>query len=130
MPYKPPIKIPLLKKTGVLDENRFYRLLSEQCNYVNVEDVKSFYMGLVRLMTQEIRNNGIVALPHIGFFSLVKKKKRTSFFGKPTTKVSARYTLTFYPSYDWRWYFYKFVEKRAGIEPIDPRERLLHEKLE
>jgi hypothetical protein len=129
MPNQAPIKLQQLKTTGVLDEERFYRLLSEQCNYISKEDVKLFYMGLVRLATQEIRKNGIVIFPHLGYFALLKQADKVGLFGKSQVFSTGKYVLKFYAQEKWRRYFSKFVEKRTGTEPIDPREHLLHEKL-
>jgi len=40
MAYTPEINIRELKKKGLLDEKKFFELLSDECNYVGPEVVK------------------------------------------------------------------------------------------
>ena len=44
MSHKPPVDISELRKKGVFIEDRFFRLLSEQNNYVDPKTVKDFYI--------------------------------------------------------------------------------------
>lgn len=144
MPNLPPIKIAELTKTGVLDESRFFRLLSEQNNYVDTKTVKDFYMGLVRLITQELKENGVIKLPHLGIFALVKRKDCLGFGGKTVGSDTVRsvpifkmlkgtYALTFYTNRALLTYFRKLKGKpglsgQAG--KFDPREKILGENLD
>jgi hypothetical protein len=119
-----------MKRTGVYKEDRFYQLLSEQCNYVSPETVKSFYLGLVRHITKEMRDNGIAVLPHLGVFCFKKLPTKYGVAGRGGAKLlSNKYCVKFYLEEAWRRYFSKFVERRAGVEPIDPREKMLNRRV-
>jgi len=130
VPHTSPINVRALAKKGVLDEDRFFRLLSEQNNYVDAKTVKDFYMGLVRLLTQELRRHGVVRLPHIGDFALVKKKDSIGWAGKIQTMIKGSYMLKWYPHIGWKKYFKK-LEEKTGLEgALDPRERTLGQDLD
>ncbi len=125
MPHIPPIKIRELEKRGLFKEEDFYRLLSEQNNYVDHKTMRDFYMGLVRLMTQQMRKDGVVMLPHIGHFALVKQKDKVGMAGKMMAMLEGKYMLKFYPISSWKEYFSKLSQK-PGIEGrLDPREKIL-----
>jgi len=123
MPHKPPVNIRELKKTGILNEKRFFRLLSEKCNYVDEATVRDFYLGLVKTMTSELRENGIVRLPHIGDFALVKQKDRKGLAGRTQAMIRGSYTLKFYVKRELNDYFKKLSE--LGGKKLDPREKML-----
>ena len=130
MPTTPPIGIRELARKGVLNEDRFFRLLSEQNNYVDPQTVKDFYMGLVRTVTQELRQNGVARLPHLGDFALVKKKDHIGWAGKVQRMFQGTYVLKFYPFEKWRAYFTKLGEKQGLEGKLDPREKLLGNTLD
>lgn len=130
MPFNPPIKIRELERKGVLSEKRFFRLLSEHNNYVDPKTVIDFYMGLVRLLSKELKDNGVVHLPHIGYIALLKQKIIPRKLGKTFIGGSTGYTIKFYPKEAWRKYFKK-IEERPGLEgKLDPREKILGENLD
>ena len=129
MPHTPPIKIRALANSGVLSEERFFRLLSERCNFVDPKTVKSFYLSLVRLMTAELRKNGVVRLPHIGDLALVKQKDTVGWVGNTQKKIEERYALRFYVNGAFRDYFAD-LQRRGGPDiQLDPREKVLGEML-
>jgi len=129
VPYTPPINLRELQKKGFLDEKRFFMLLSQHCNYVAPEAIKDFYMGLVRYITKEIRENGMVRLPHLGDFALTKQKSKIGWAGKYQTILPSKYVLKFYPSVSWRKYFTEFSEKAGPDGGLDPREKILKKKI-
>lgn len=129
MPHNPPINISELEKQGVFNKERFFRLLSEQNNYVDPKTVQDFYMGLVRLLTQELREKGVVRLPHLGDFALVKQKDKMGRVGKRNIMISGKYMLKFYPNNSWRKYFSKLSEKPGREGALDPREKILNKIL-
>ena len=129
MSYKPSINIPELKKKGVLNEERFFRLLSEQNNYVDTKTIKDFYMGLVRLATKELRENGVVRFPHLGDFALVKQKDSIGWAGQFQTMLTGKYMLKFYAKDSWKRYFVKLGEKTGREGALDPREKLLNREV-
>lgn len=130
MPTVSPIDVRALNKAGVFDEDRFYRLLSEQCNYTSPEVVKSFYMGLVRHLTAELRKNGVVRLPELGDLALVKQKERFGWAGQFQGIIQGKYMLKFYIKGTWRKYFSKLEEKSGREGALDPREKVLGKSLE
>lgn len=129
MPHTPPINLRELEKKGVLDEETFFRLLSEQCNYVTPEMVKSFYMGLVRHMTSELRKNGVVRMPHLGDFALVKQKDKTGWAGQYQAFLTGKYMVKFYIKDTWKKYFSKLSETPGRDGKLDPREKVLNRDL-
>ena len=117
-------------KSGVLNEERFFSLLSQHCNYVSPQVIKDFYLGLVRHVTKELRTNGVVRFPHLGDFALVKQKDRLGWNGRYRAILQGKYALKFYPNYNWRNYFVLF-SKKDGLEgALDPREKILNKKLD
>jgi nucleoid DNA-binding protein len=129
MPHTPPIDIRELQKKGVLNEERFFKLLSQFCNYVPPETVKSFYFGLVSHITKELRENGVVRLPMLGDLALVKQKPKIGWAGKFQAILGGRYMLKFYPKETLREYFTKLSEKPGREGALDPREKLLNREL-
>lgn len=130
MAYKLPINLKELNRQGILDERRFFRLLSEQNNYVDPKTVEDFYMGLVRMLTKELKDNGVVRLPHMGDMALVKQKDRLGLAGKYQKIIKGSYVLRFYPKEKWRDYFHK-LEDRPGLEGrLDPREKVLNKDID
>lgn len=130
MPHTPKIDIRSLVKSGAFDEERFFRLLSEENNYVDPKVVKDFYLGLVRVLTKELKQNGVVRLPHLGDMALVKQKDKIGWAGKVQRIICGKYILKFYPKQAWREYFSKLGEK-SGLEgKLDPREKLLGRDLD
>lgn len=130
MPTVPPIDTRELVKKGILDETRFFRLLSEQNNYVDPKTVRDFYMGLVRLITSELKENGVCRLPHLGDMALVKQKDRLGWAGQFQTMIQGKYILRFYPKELWRKYFVKLGEKQGREGQLDPREKVLGKNLD
>lgn len=100
-----PIEITNLTKRGLLDETRFFRLLSEQNNYVDPKTVRNFYEGLVRVIKSELRENGGIRLPDIGDMALVKVKAHIGWVGKIRQIIPESQTLKFYPKEALRKYF-------------------------
>ena len=107
MATTPPYDRRKLVKDGIFDDDRFYRLLSENCGYISKDLAKQFYSALVRLMTSEMRTNGVVRLPHIGEIALVPEAPRPRWAGKVQVVMSGLRIIRFYPKTDWRDYFNK-----------------------
>lgn len=129
MAYTSVIDIKALSKKGILDEKRFFMLLSQQCNYVDPEMVKLFYLGLVRHLTKELRDNGVVRLPNLGDLALVKQKTKIGWAGSFRAILKGKYMLKFYPHAAWRSYFSKLSEKSGAEGRLDPREKVLGREL-
>ena len=131
MGNKSPVDVRELGKMGILGRERFFQLLSEQNNYTDPEATKDFYMGLVRHVTKELKKNGIVRLPYMGDFFLLKQKPALRWMGKVRVMTAGTYTLKFRPNDTWRRYFNKLQKYLSGKEAsFDPRERLLNKTLE
>ena len=100
-------------------------------------------MGLVRLVTKELRENGIVRLPHLGDLALIMSGgvdgrpisvEERSPNGEIKTMKHGRsermYTLHFYILYAWHTYLKAYFKSQTGREAkLDPREKLLNEEL-
>ena len=129
MSYTSQIDVRELGKKGVLDEDRFYRLLSEQNNYVDHKTVKDFYMGLVRVITKDLRDNGVCRLPHLGDMALVKQKDKIGWAGKFQKIIKGSYLLKFYPKSVWKQYFVELSKKDGLDGRLDPREKILGREL-
>jgi len=109
MAWKAPTKY--LKNKDILNDKRFFRLLSEQTNFIDPDTTFLFYIGLVALISDELRKNKIIRLPHLGDFALVEQKRRPAWMGKLHAVIGAREVLKFYPSERLRRYF----NKRQGF---------------
>ncbi|MDO8513937.1 MAG: hypothetical protein Q7S50_00110 [bacterium] len=105
MAWVPPTKH--LKTKELTDSKRFYRELSAMCNFVDDETATQWYIGLVRLISQELRNNKFVRLPHIGDLALSPQKRKVAWCGKAHVYLGPTETLRFYPHDKMRRYFAK-----------------------
>lgn len=104
MPHKPPIQRRELRKKGLLNEDDFYRRLQENCNFVDEDTVRRFYLGLVKTVTQELVKTNVSRLPHLGDFALVPQKSKSMLVGK-LRQIRPAIVLKFYPKLTWRQYF-------------------------
>ena len=105
-----------LKKKELLSKARFFRLLSSQNNYVDLKTTEDFYMGLVRLIADELRKNKFVWLPAIGECALVKQKsRRLGWAGKTRVTIDGREILKIYPDRKLRAYFNKLQESIKAL---------------
>ncbi len=109
MAWTPPTN--RLGKKNLLSDKRFYRLLSEQSNFIDPDTAFLFYAGLVALIGDELRKNKIVRLPHLGDFALVEQKPRPAWCGRMHAVIGSREILKFYPKERLRRYF----SKRQGF---------------
>lgn len=103
MSWKPPINRRANK--NLLNHKRFFRLLSQQCNFLDEETAFAFYSAIVGLVGQELRRSGMVRLPYLGDFGLVETKPRPGWCGKAHVYMGLKRTLRFYPSERLRRYF-------------------------
>jgi len=129
MAHTPKIDIKALKKSGAFDEARFFRLLSEYNNYVDQRTIKLFYEGLVKLLTSELKENGVVRLPHLGDIALVRQKDKIGWAGQYQKMITGKYMIKFYPKDAWRKYFAKVAEKEGYEGALDPREKILNRRV-
>ncbi len=105
MPHTPKINRRALGKTGLFDEDRFYSRLAENCGYIDKETAKRFYLGMVKQVTQELREHGVARLPHLGDFALVWQKSKPSLVGASRVMLPEMQVLKFYAKETWRKYF-------------------------
>ncbi|OGZ66328.1 MAG: hypothetical protein A3C50_01230 [Candidatus Staskawiczbacteria bacterium RIFCSPHIGHO2_02_FULL_43_16] len=103
-------KTQYLKKKELLSKKRFFRLLSEQSNYIDHDTALVFYMGLVALIGEELRQNKFIRLPHLGDFALIEQKPRVAWCGKSHTVIGSRDVLKFYT----KEYLRRRFNKRQG----------------
>lgn len=129
MAGRSPINVRELAKKGIFNEDRFYRLLSENCNYMDPKATKEFYLGLVRLVSSELRTNGVIRLPHLGDMALVALAPKVGLEGKVKKMMGVKYMLKFYIHYALKKYFSKYSEAAGENALIDPREKLLNQEV-
>ncbi|MFH1769909.1 MAG: HU family DNA-binding protein [Parcubacteria group bacterium] len=118
MAWTPPTKH--LRDKRLLSEKRFYRLISQQSNYIDPEMAFLFYMSMVAVIGEELRKNKIVRLPHLGDFSLITQKSRPAWVGKSHVVISPREVLKFYPKEHLRRYFNKRQGPLRYMEVLPP----------
>ena len=95
MAWTPPTKY--LRDKELLNEKRFYRLISKECNFVDPEFTYLVYMAMVAVIGEELKNHKFVRLPHLGDFCLVRQKARPGWAGKLHVVICPRDVLKFYP---------------------------------
>lgn len=103
--WTPPTKH--LKTKELTDSKRFYRELSAKCNFVDHDAALQWYIGLVRLISQELRNNKFVRLPHLGDLALSPQRERPAWCGKAHVRLEPTEVLRFYPQKKLKRYFAK-----------------------
>jgi hypothetical protein len=104
MPHKPPFSRRELKKQGLLDEKKFYKDLQANCDYVDEDTVRQFYLAVVKTVTKELRDHKVARLPHLGDFALIPEKPKKLLQGNHRVYRAAE-VLKFYPKPAWREYF-------------------------
>lgn len=128
---KNPFDVVRLKKEGIiLKDDKFYELLSEGWNHLDPESVRQYYLAFVKIVSRQIRTKGVIRLPHLGDYALVKQPT-----GRPVistgriTKRNDIYALRFYPDRNLKAYFSKHVNHGADTVMFDPREKILNRKI-
>lgn len=127
MAHNPNLNLREMKKSGLLDEDRFFQLLSEKCNYIDKETAKTFYMAMVKVVVSDLRTNGICRLPHLGDMAIMKQKPRSVLAGTVRKIMQEMYVLKFFPKEALRIYFSKLDESFGGKQKLDPREKILNQ---
>ena len=120
MAWTPPVKY--LKRKELVNDKRFYRLLSSQTNFIDPETTFLFYIGMVELISDELRKNSFVRLPHLGDFALITQKPRVAWMGRMHAVIGTREILKFYPKERLRRYFSKRQGSPRCIEIMPPAE--------
>lgn len=113
-----PIEIVNYINRGLAERPRFFRLLSEHNNYVDPETTCKFYQGLVDMIKQELRENGVIRLPEIGDFVLLKQKAHIGWVGKVQRMIPESTTLKFIPKEALRDHFKALEKKNLPIYPV------------
>ncbi|MBU6415345.1 hypothetical protein KGQ34_03875 [Patescibacteria group bacterium] len=99
-----------LKNKELLNEKRFYRLISQEFNYADPDMIFLFYMSMVSVIGEELRKNKFIRLPHLGDFALVMQKPRPAWVGRAHVMIGSREILKFYP----KEYLRRRFNKRQG----------------
>src|SRR3989338_7202181 len=103
MAWTPPTKH--LRRKELLNNERFYRLLSESSNFMDPEAAIRVYLGLVVVIDQELRKHKFIRLPVIGDLALVRQKARPAWVGRAHCIIDGKEVLKFYPKQDFRRHF-------------------------
>jgi len=105
MAWKPPIN--RKERKHLFNEERFYSLLAKECPHISKDEAFLLYIGMVKLVEQELRRNKVIRLPHLGDFALVEQKARPGWMGTKQVMLKEREVLKFYPKERLRRYFNK-----------------------
>lgn len=130
---KNPFDVVRLKKEGlILPDSEFYELLSEGWNHLEPETVKQFYLAFVKIVSRQIRTKGVIRLPHLGDYAIVKTpptrpRIRGRYSGVDMSENDS-YALRFYPDRNLKKYFSEYIN-RDPKQMVDPREKLLNRKI-
>lgn len=90
---------------ALLNEKRFFTLLSEQNNFMDLDAVSQLYMSVVKVVARELRDHKVARLPGLGDFALIEQQPRLGWMGKNRVHMGARGVLKFYPQEKMRRYF-------------------------
>jgi hypothetical protein len=112
MAWTPPTKH--LRKKELLDPERFYRLLSEQSNYMDPEVAIRIYLGMVMVIVEELRKHKFIRLPILGDFAIVRQKSRPAWVGKSHCVIDGMEILKFYPKETFR----RDFNNRQTVQPL------------
>lgn len=112
MAWTPPIKH--LKKKELLDDERLYHLISEQVNYMDPVACCQVYLGLVMVITNELRKHKFIRLQGLGDFAIVRQKSRPAWVGRSHCVIDGFEVLKFYPKESFRRYF----NNRQTVQPL------------
>ena len=85
-----------MKEDGLIGEDRFFRLVSSQCDYMDEETIKSVYMAVVRVISKDLKENEIARIPHIGDLVMVEKTARMGLVGKTRVMMPESKVVKFY----------------------------------
>lgn len=113
-------KTKYLKTPELLNEKRFYRLISKECNFVDPDFTYLVYMAMVSVIGEELRRHQFCHLPHLGDFALIRQKERPGWAGKLHVVICPRMVLKFYVKEYLRRRFNKRQEFRY-TEILPPR---------
>ncbi len=103
MAWTPPTKH--LRKKELLDNERFYRLVSERSNYIDPEVALRIYFSVVAVITEELNKHKFIRLPILGDFALIRQKSRPAWVGRSHGVIDGMEVLKFYPRSTFREYF-------------------------
>lgn len=117
MPYTPPIN--RRQNNHLLNDDRFYKLLSQHYNHISKDEAFIFYISIVKLVEQELRRHKMVRLPHLGDFALVTYKGGPRLVGKQQVRTGDHEVLKFYPKERLRRYFN--AQKQYPLASVMPK---------
>ena len=93
-----PAHVKIARDKGLLDESRFYRLVSERANYMDEATVKAIYLSMVAVVGSEIKANHVARLPYIGDLALVTIPARMGLVGRARKFLAESKVLKFIPN--------------------------------
>ena len=117
MAWTPPLKH--LRKKELMDNERFYRLLSQRSNYMAPESVVAVYLALTMVIVDELRAHKYIRLPILGEFATVRQKSRPAWLGRAHCIIDGLEVLKFYPRQDFR-QFIRNGQKAKALSSMPP----------
>ena len=114
MAWTPPTRH-LRQNKELLNEKKFYRKLSQKCNFVDDGTVFLWYVGLIQLVGDELRKHKFVRLPHLGDMAIITQKPRPAWAGRRRVRLGPTEILKFYPKEKLRRYMRKHINSREDL---------------
>ena len=108
MGWTPPTQH-LRQDKKLLSDKAFYRKLSKEWNYLDEDATMLFYIGLVKLIGGELKDNKFVRLPHLGDMAMITQKRRPAWVGRAHIMLEPTEILKFYPKQRLRRYMRKVL---------------------
>jgi len=57
-----------------MNSHQFFKKLSAENRYMNIESIREFYYGILQVIIKEVSENGSCSCPDLGLFKVVKHK--------------------------------------------------------
>ena len=95
-----------------IGSEEFFKKIAIHANIMDVETVRDVYYGMIRTISRELKDTGIIKLPEWGNFYLnIHKERRSNDLASRTIKIlPAKTTVKFSPIDKVKKYFHKWGE--------------------
>jgi hypothetical protein len=102
-----PLKIRQIKKIKPLsfDEDHFFTQLSMESGGLDKDTVKRVYFGMVKHISKSLAKDGVIRAPHMGDFTLLRRKESVMFSGVGQRTLAEPITLKFFANELWKKHF-------------------------
>lgn len=109
------------RRSGLVNKKRFFDLISANSNHIDPEIVELVYLGLVKTVSQELRNNQFIRLPFLADIALKKlpphyRPVGNLIAGQKKVWFEDLVTVRFYPVEALSRYFHKLGKGIMRVE--------------